>query len=266
MTRLSHDEVIQRIAKRQITPSDQGSIPTLNDLPAWMVDEARAIASESRLSAVRYLRFYVARHYLSSAEDFVEDVLEKGQDAATWQIRDCLCFPMERTYTTALEIQYLDILADEEGERWFRMKLRPTDDPSSWTPGAVGVLKRNVRYWHQLSDAVGAYSVAADDIEPVAPADLPGCVRRWIAHRIAWWTRSYLQRHPDTITGADLITAVPDADPTRVTPDAWIAASALAREAAAFGSSPQFPHQAGFLGPDEWYQALPPTDATTANR
>jgi hypothetical protein len=42
---------------------------------------------------------------------------------------------------------------------------------------------------------------------------------------------------------------------SRVTEDARAAANALARETIAFGHSPEFPHQAGFFGPDDWYLA-----------
>jgi len=35
------NEVIHRIVKRDVPESDRGTIPTLNDLPDWMVEEAR---------------------------------------------------------------------------------------------------------------------------------------------------------------------------------------------------------------------------------
>jgi len=73
------DENIHRIVKRDVPHTERWTVPTLNDLPDWMVEEARALAQASSLSAVRYLRFYVARQYASSAEDFIEDVLLKLQ-------------------------------------------------------------------------------------------------------------------------------------------------------------------------------------------
>lgn len=248
------DENIHRIVKRDIPHTERSTVSTLNDLPDWMLEEARALARASRLSAVRYLRFYVATQYVSSAEDFTEDVLLKGQDAKTWRIRDCICHPVDRAYTTALEIHYLDTLASEDGERWFRIKPNQADPLSSWSAGAVGVLKRNVRYWHPLSDVVGNYPVTPEDIESIPSDRVDSSVRRWIARRLAWSTQAYLQEHWGTVTGNDIIAAVPDVDLSRVTPDAKIAAAALAREAQAFGGSPSFPQQAGFLGPEEWYQ------------
>jgi hypothetical protein len=248
-------EVVHRIVKRNILMSEQGSISTLNDLPTWMVDEVRAIARESLVGAVRYLRFYVAMHHSSSAEDFVEDVLLKGQDAATWKIRDCVCFPVERRCATALEVHYLEALDRVEGERWFRITPRPGDHHSAPSRGAVGVLKRDVRYWHTTPDEIGDYPVNPEDIEPVEAVHLESNIRRWIAHRMAWWARDYLEQHPLGLTGGEILGAVPEVDLSRVTADARIAAEALAREAAVYADPAEFPRRAGFLGPDDWYQA-----------
>lgn len=248
------DEVIHRIVRRDVPHSERGTIPTLNDLPDWMIEEVRALARESRLSAIRYLRFYVASPYASSAPDFVEDVLLKGQSAAAWGIQDCICYPVEQNQRTALEVNYLRILENEEGERWFRIKVKPTDDHSSPSRGAVGILKRAIPYWYPLSDVVGNYPVTPEDIEPVPPDRLDSSIRRWIARRLAWSARAYLEQHRTVARGDDLIAAVPEVDLSRVTPDARIAAAALACEAQAFGDSPSFPQQAGFLGPEEWYQ------------
>jgi hypothetical protein len=263
MSEWTSDELILSIVKRDVSHSERRSIPTFNDLPDWMVEEARAIARVSRSSAARYLVFFVAARDAASVEDFTEDVLFKGQDAKTWNIRDCICCPMELVCTTpseipsALEIRYLEMLANEEGERWFRIKPKPTDHLWSWSSGAVGVLKRNLPYWQQrrpISDLVGNYPVAVEDLEPIPPGHLDSSVRRWIARRLAWSAHAYLQQHRSTVTSDDLIAAVPEVDLARVTSDARIAAGALAREAHAFGDSPSFPQQAGFLGPEAWYR------------
>ncbi len=263
MSEWTGDELILSIVKRTVSPSERRSIPTLNDLPGWMVEEARSIARLSRMSAARYLMFFVAVRDAANAEDFIEDVLFQGQDVKTWNIRDCLCHPRGLICTTpseipsALEIRYLEMLANEEGERWFRIKPKPTDHRSSWLSGAVGVLKRNLRYWQQqrpLPDLLGNYPVTPEDIEQVPPGRLDSSVRRWIARRLAWSARAYLEQHRAAVAGDDLIAAVPGVDLSRVTPDARIAAAALAREAQAFGDSPGFPQQAGFLGPEEWYR------------
>jgi hypothetical protein len=257
MTLWVSDDIIHGIVKRDILTSERGSIATLNDMPAWMVEETRAIARESVVGAVRYVRFYVATQRGSSAEDFIEDVVLKGQDAATWMIRDCVCFAVERTYTTALEMHYLQALSGVDGERWFRIKRAPPDHHSDSLSGAVGVLKRQVRYWHTAPDGLDLYSARPEDIERVEPGRVESSVRRWIAHRIAWWTREYLAQRRGGVTGDTILAAVPEVDRSKVTADARIATEALAREAAAYGGSPEFPAQAGFLGPEDWYQASP---------
>lgn len=248
------DENIHHIIKRDVPHTERWTIPTLNDLPDWMVEEARALARASSLSAVRYLRFYVATHYASSAEDFIEDVLLKGQDARTWHIRDCIYLPEEHTRATALEVRYLEMFNGIDGERWFRVPLKPTNHLSDWVVGMVGTVMRNTRYWETSPPGLVRYLFAKpDDVELVPAGRLHSSIRRWIARRLAWWTKVDLQQ-ASAITGDDLIAAVPEVDLSRVTPDARIAAAALAREAQAFGDSPRFPQQAGFLGPEEWYQ------------
>src|ERR1051325_2829221 len=262
MIRWTTDEVIQRIVTRDVPESERGTIATLNDLPEWMVTEARAIARESRLAAVRYLKFYVATDYALDAPDFVEDVLRRGDDARTWNIRDCICIPYEPTRTTAAEIHYMDTLEHVEGERWFRVKPRSTDDHWSHAPGAVGVVLRNTRYWERSQHGITRYMFSRpDDIETVSLDQLASSIRRWIAHRLAWWTNSYLKQARSDVTGGDIIAAVPDVNLQRVTPDARIAAGALARETLMYRGSPGFPQQAGFLGPEEWYQSSSPASS-----
>src|SRR5437763_5841439 len=107
MIRWTTDEVIHRIVTRDVPESDRGTIATLNDLPDWMVVESRTIARESLLAAVRYLKFYVAEQHAAYVPDFVEEVLRSGEDARTWNIRDCICIPREGTRLTALELHYL---------------------------------------------------------------------------------------------------------------------------------------------------------------
>lgn len=253
MKPLSQDGVICRVIKRDILESERGTVSTFNELPAWMVEEARMVARESLVSAGRYLRFFVARDHASHAEDFIEEVLLKGEDAGTWRIQDCLVIPDEPIETTALEMHYVDSFQGMPGERWFRAKLKPTDDEYDYIPGVVGIVLRKTRYWGQVPPGFVRFRFAGpDDIEVVPPDRLESSVRRWIARRLAWWARAGLRR--PAVTGDELIAAVPEVDLSRVTPDARIAAAALAREAQAFGDSPSFPQQAGFLGPEEWYQ------------
>lgn len=250
------DEVVNRIVTRDVPDSERGTIATLNDLPDWMVAEARLIARESRLAALRYLKFYVAEEYATDAPDFVEDVLRKGQDARTWNIRDCICIPYEPTRLTALEINYLDVLAQVRGERWFRVRPKPTDHPSSHIPGAVGVVLRNTRYWEKCERDVTRYMFSPADALEAVPVDrVKSTIRRWIAHRLAWWTTDFIRQAALDVTGDDIIAAVPGVNMQRVTADARIAAAALAREAIIHRGSPHFPQQAGFLGPEKWYQS-----------
>jgi hypothetical protein len=258
------DEVIHRIVKRDVPNSERGTIATLNDLPTWMVDEAREIARESRLAAVRYLRFYVATQHSSSAEDFVEDVLLRGDDARTWEIRDCILVPNEFGRIGAFEIApYLGALATIEGERWFRIKPRLTDHLSDFTPGMIGVVQRRSRYWHNTPPGITRCPLAGgSDAEFVMPEQLDSCIRRWIAHRLAWWAREYLEQDRAQATGNRIIQAASEPQRGPATADVQLAASALAREARTYADSPVFPQQAGFLGPDDWYQSPMQADAS----
>jgi len=253
------DETIHRIVQRDVPNSERGTIATLNDLPGWMVEEARAIARESRLGAVRYLRFFVATQHVSSAEDFVEDVLLAGQDAAAWKVRDCIFVPDEPSQLRTVGVaRYVDALAALEGERWFRVVPGSADHLSDSLPGVVGLVQRNTRYWHVTPVGITRCPLAGSaDIESVAPTQLESSIRRWIAHRLAWWARDYLGQNRADATGDGIIQAASDGDMTPVTADARIAADALAREAVAYGDSADFPRRAGFLGPDAWYESSP---------
>jgi hypothetical protein len=254
MTLWHSGETINSIVKRDILLSERGSIPALNDLPGWMIEEAREIARASIVSAVRYLRFYVETQRGSSAEDFIEDVLLKGQDARTWRISDCLCSPWPPTPLAATDTgRYLRVLKDIDGEHWFRLRLKAGDRPSDHSPGMIGVLQRGCRYWSTPPPDTGYYPVTrSDDLESVPTSLLASGIRRWIAHRLAWFARDRWQQ--SGITAESILHVAFGTEAQRVTPDARIAGEALAREAHAFGDSPSFPQLAGFLGPEEWYQ------------
>jgi hypothetical protein len=260
MTLWTTGEVIQRVVKRDIPLSEQDSIATLNDLPGWMVEEAREIARESRVGAVRYLRFYVAAHRSSSAEDFVEDVLQNGQAAATWRIRDALFVPHEPRHIIEVAVdRYVDGLAAVDGERWFRMRPKGAEHLSDYLPGMVGIVQRQTRYWHVTPDRITRCPLAlAADVEAVDPAQLHGSIRRWIARRLAWWARAYLEQHRGHATCDGIIASASEPGGPEATADARVAATALAREAATHGDSTAFPLRAGFLGPDVWYQPVDP--------
>jgi len=248
------NEVIHRIVKRDVPESDRGTIPTLNDLPDWMVEEARQIARESLVGAGKYLKFYVSAPYADWADDFIQDVLLDGGDARTWNVHDCLCIPDELTSTTALEVHYRDLFQGMDSERWFRIKPKSADQHSAASPGAVGILSREVRYWHAAPKGLAFFRVQAQDVEFVEPAMLDIAMRRWIAHRMSWWARKHLELHRAGTTGDEIIRAIPGADASKLTDDARIAAGALAREARAYGETAEFPQRAGFLGIDSWYQ------------
>jgi hypothetical protein len=264
MTLWTKDGAVQRIVTRDIPISDRGMVATLNDVPRWMVEEARAIARESLISAVRYLRFYVAKQHVSSAEDFVEDVLLGEQQAQTWKIRDCIFIPTETYPVSAIESRaYLNSLASMDGEHWFRVSPAQTDSLWDYIPGMVGVVQRNTRYWHATPSGITRYPFTQPgNVEFVSSDQLESTIRRWIAHRLAWWAREHLEQHratPAALTGDGILAAVPDAGPSHATSDARIAASALAREALAYRDSHDFPQRAGFLGLDEWYAPSTPS-------
>ncbi len=246
---------VRRIVTRDVQPADEGSIATLNDLPPWMVEEARAIAKEARLDAVYYLRFHVRTHDGSNVEDFVQDVLRDGQDAHTWGIGDWLVAPCEAMPVTSVGAEMLQTLQVVEGERWFRLAPDLTKEPSDPSQGAVGVLRRGLRYWQHGPRIAGAdlFSTEGAAIEPVPVEKLESSFRRWLARRMAWRARSYLASAGAAVAAPGIIDAIAAGHVGEVTRDAELAAMALAREVRAHGTEHDFGRRAGYLGPDSWY-------------
>lgn len=247
---------IQRLVMRDVQPGEAGSVATLNDLPEWMLEEVRDIAREHRLGAVRYLKFYVKLHEPPNVEDFVEEVLRNGQDPQTWGTRDWLCILRDQTPLTCLHmsIKALHAMSELEGERWFRFEPEPTKHLSDEAPGAIGVLRKQIRYWqHTRIVGVDYYSTNCGTIQPVPADQLESSFRRWIARRMAQWAKQYLVDAGAMVAAQGIIDAIAQGEQVEITRDAEIAAAALAREARAHGGEPDFVKRAGYLGPDSWY-------------
>ncbi|HET9622148.1 MAG TPA: hypothetical protein VFP84_12330 [Kofleriaceae bacterium] len=243
-----------RVMQREVTAAEEGSIPTLNDFPPWMLAEARAIARESRPLAFEYIHFYLAKRDRASELDFVEEVLRGAADAATWRVGDRFVFLEAMSEAKALDPAWLERFTPLEGERWYRVKPDMPDQLHSEIPGMIGMIQRGVRYWERPRVGFGTFLHGSPDrIEPVRVEDLAIAMRRWFARRLAWWAREYMARAQGPVAEAGLVQHGLNTDMATLDEDTLRAARGLAREAHAFGTRPDFALRAGFLGPDDWY-------------
>jgi hypothetical protein len=239
---------IEELLGRQLPAEAQGSVPTLNDLPPEMLAEARRLAKEARVLAVRYLTYHVARCDMDDAAEFTDDVLRGGGDAAKWRVRDLLCFAkLDRSSLLAFSVEAFSArLQEVKGERWWRAV--PTRAAWDYTgvAGAPAVLVRSAPYWWKSpAGAVAARGVRA--MEQVSDNQLSVAVRRWLASRMAWEAKAYLAQGTPSVEG--LVVALGGQE--QPSADARVAAQALVREASltaeAASAAP------GFAGPDSWY-------------
>jgi len=247
--------------ERNVQETERGSIPTFNDLSSEMVAEARGVhRAGGRLAACSYLLFFVREQSDGDAESFCEEVIERGADASTWNIRDCLVSVVEtdREGVTLSVDRYISALDGIEGERWFF--ARPLDVSNRGIlmagPGP-GVLVRSVRYWTRLNAPtatdVHVRRIALDhdcSVERIPDGQIDGAIRRWIASTAAWWTREYLLTEGQHAAVEGIIAAYPE--PITPSVDGMIALRALVQEARSGDS--RWPGQVGFIGPDDWYR------------
>ena len=152
-----------------------------------------------------------------------------------------------------------------EGSRWWRARPAPAGDVnhslhwSGW--GAVGARIDNVPYWWRHPKAT-MDSDCTDNtgslVEQLDEASARLALRRWIALRVSWWARAYLEASGTDAVEDGLLAAL-GATRQELTADAAIAVRALAREAAL----PYDPEQQvrGFIGPDAWYEDTKLDDA-----
>jgi hypothetical protein len=238
---------LEALLGRKLPVEARASVPTLNDLPAALLEEARALARRSRPAAVLFLQYHVVRSV--EAPDFCEEVLLGTADAATWGTRDVICVS-DAGSTALLSFcvpDAMEALRPIEGDRWYR--LAPPAAPSYFgVPGAPGVLVRAARYWWERPAGVES-AVLSGPIERLSDADVPIAMRRWLASRIAWTAGDYLGRGAPSVN--DLLAAL-GGSPADASPDALIATEALVRESRLPDEQPTL--ALGFRGPDDWYR------------
>jgi hypothetical protein len=98
-------------------------------------------------------------------------------------------------------------------------------------------------------------SDCADDtgslVEQLDEASARLALRRWIALRLSWWARRYLEEAGAASVEDGLLAAV-GAAPKELTTDAAIAVRALMKEV----KLPYDPDRdvRGYMGPDAWYE------------
>jgi hypothetical protein len=249
-TQMNIDDRANDILKQRLIDVNHHSIPTLNDLTEEMVDEVRLLARVSKVLLVRYIRYIVKRPTFGEIEDFERDVLQGHADVKSWGIRDVLCIPRIDD-TAAASYRVSDLIAalgEMKGERWWRVKPVRWD---YWDYRSIpGVLVRAVPYWWYETLPRNLDSHA--EIEPfefIHEGLIVSAFRRWIASRVAWRARQYLERGTPSMEGILLAIKLTHGD---LSEDGRVAIEALLRESA-LGNGDMFSLAPGFRGPDEWY-------------
>lgn len=241
---------LEEVLGRRLREDERGSIATLNDLPAELVEEVRALNEKSRVASTEYLRFYVRK--LDAVDEFISDVLELGTiSASSWGIRDLICFSkLNANYWSRCDVpSMVGALMSVDGLRWWR--VAPRLDEWDWLgiSGAPGVLVRDATYWFEPPDKVDYYELESEELEEIPTETFEVSIRRWIASRAAWQL-AQAKLKPGREASADEVARMLSA-PVPVIEDAKIAVRALLREEYELGpSSDDVP---GFRGPDDWY-------------
>lgn len=242
---------IEKFLGRDLDPALQSSVPTLNEIPADMLDDLRRLPEHM---VGTYLKFHLKGDE-HPFEDFINEVVRGGREPATWGCKDVLAVVDEvhRNAPTMSVDQIRASLGHIEGERWAMLSV---GDPrhanrNQHAPalGEPGVLVRQVPYWKRRYGK-GISSVAASaSIQRLSEAELVVAFRRWIARRVAWW----MSRKPIDLAKAtpQQIAEAIDVRMDKVSTDGEIALAALIREA----QQPFDPerHVRGYTGPDAWY-------------
>lgn len=231
---------------RPLLESDRGSVPNLNDMPQYVVAEARLLGRGGgrNLLVHKLLMYYAGADNFSHVKVFMDDVICGGFPASLWckgesflvpstSLNDQLCSTPEQLLAPIGGFQGLRLVPDLPHWR--------VGSPNVGAPGARGA-GRNYR----TRGLKGTTDMANYDIEAVADAEI--AVRRWIATRIA---RCAPEGQPPTVES--LRTHLPSVPESHTwTEDARIAMRALGREAAEL--EPDAEAVPGFKGPDAWYR------------
>ena len=249
---------VEQALGRAIDDGACHSIATLNEASPAMIEDLRRLVPDGYLINA-YLRFHVVRYKMDNSEDFVKDVVIGGAEPSTWGFRDVFVHLEEPDRMFCLGLHW-DLLRDRfaatAGARWWRACVSSVaNSEASWSGwGAIGMRIDHVPYWWRHPEGM-MDSRCTDEtgtlVEKVDDEAAPLALRRWIAFRIGWWAKDYLQRSGPAATAEGILTAM-DAGPSDLSADGRIALHALVREcASAFDPERQV---RGFVGPDEWYR------------
>jgi hypothetical protein len=238
-------ELIERKLGRRLLPADRGRISNLNEVPAVMVEQARALGSV--LLAESLLAYITSTECHPFLKRYVQDVIFGKASPQTWR-RGRILVP-----SLSLEEQLCrettEILAPIGRE--FRVRIIPRLEAwqagVSWV-GAPAKPDPNADYRSPVPD--GAASLGTAGTEPVAEPYV--ALRRWIAGRLA--SELHASGRIGSVTDiSELAAGLPP--PDRWSRDALIAARALLREFRELvPSEAEIP---GFRGPDIWYHGEP---------
>ena len=234
-------ELIERKLGRRLAAADRGRISNLNEVPAAIVEQARALGSS--LLAETLLAYFTRRECHPFLKRYLQEVIFGDASPRTWR-RGRILVP-----SLSLEEQLCretdEILAPIGKE--FRVRIIPRLEAwqagVSWV-GAPAKPEPNADYRSTVPD--GAASLGTAGTEPVAEPYV--ALRRWIAGRLA--SELHASGESRIVTDfSELSVGLPA--PDRWSKDALIAAHALLREFRELvPSEGEIP---GFRGPDTWY-------------
>jgi len=249
---------VEQALHRQLSSDDHHSIATLNDVTQDMLADLRLLTTRSQIDA--YLAFYIVRYRSGDGDKFMREVVAGGADPRAWGRRNVFVHLEEPDERFCLHLDWASMearFAEAGGTRWWQARPVPASDVnqalhwSGW--GAVGVRIDDVPYWWRHPKAT-MDSDCADDtgalVEHLDDASARLALRRWIALRLSWWARRYLEEAGTAVVDNGLLAAVGGVR-QELTTDAAVAIRALVKEA----TLPYDPERdvRGFMGPDTWY-------------
>lgn len=238
-----HDSELERLLGRQLPPQDEGSIPDLNDMPASIIAEARAlIARAGKLQAFALLWYYARADNFSHICNFIDDVVKGGESAAQWQ-RGQMAIAPDLSLRMALTYERERLLAPIGGYHGLHLRPHPQGRLNGAPLRFIGEWTYRTKDYRQ-----GACHIRGPT--PIVDADADVVVRRWLAGRIH---RCLAPGHPPGLAGLHARIGAADVPGLGAwSHDARIAVAALRREAQQSDSLPDGPP--GFRGPHAWYR------------
>jgi hypothetical protein len=237
----SYIQEIEKLLGRALSPESRGSIGSLNDVPASLVEEARRLPVPQ---AVDLLTYYVTPPSFTWVALFHEEVVEGGQDASRW-LRGRVLVPAFDTRDLLL-LDTASILAPLGPAPAVWTRLRPWPERRREDTGAPAVFRADVRYNDAPPDHVTPMLAEEETLSCLEPvADVAVATRRWVAWRVS--------EEPSCRDPLDLEQIAARLTPrgSSLSTDARISIRALLAErdlpSSGRGSPP------GFRGPDAWY-------------